>query len=32
MRIIIYAVGRMFEYHSGQIEWEDIIALADKNP
>lgn len=31
MRIIIYALGKKFEQYKDKLNWEDIIALADKN-
>lgn len=31
MKIIIYALGRVFEQHKEKVDWNQVVALADKN-
>lgn len=32
MKIIVYAIGKIFENHKNKINWNDVVALADKHP
>lgn len=31
MKIIVYALGRLFEQQKARIDWKQVTALADKN-
>ena len=31
MKIIVYALGRLFEQQRERMDWKQVIALADKN-